>query len=105
MPVILAFAVTGAYAGNYLRFDCFLLVGFSVLGYLMKRNDFPAMPLILGLLLGGTADVELLRINQLFDSFWGIFKSPIVLVLAAASLASVLLPFFMKEAKRRKPVK
>lgn len=105
MPVILAFAVTGAYAGNYLRFDCFLLVGFSVLGYLMKRNDFPAMPLILGLLLGGTADVELLRINQLFDSFWEIFKSPIVLVLAAVSLSSVLLPFFMKEAKRRKPVK
>lgn len=105
MPVILTFAITGAYAGNYLQFDCFLLVGFSVLGYLMKRNDFPAMPLILGLLLGGTADVELLRINQLFDSFWEIFKSPIVLVLAVVSLASVLLPFFMKEMKRRKSVK
>ena len=102
MPIILAFAITGAYAANYLQFDCFLLLGFSVLGYLMKRNDFPAMPLILGLLLGGTADVELLRINQLFDSFWEIFRSPIVLVLAAVSLVSVLLPFAIKEAKRRK---
>jgi len=105
MPVILAFAITGAYAANYLQFDCFLLIFFSVLGFLMKRNDFPTMPLILGLLLGGTADVELLRINQLFDSFWDIFKSPIVLVLAGISLFSVLLPFLIKEHQRKKNAK
>lgn len=102
MPIILAFAITGAYSANYLEFDCLLLIFFSVLGYLMKRNGFPAMPLILGLLLGGTADVELMRINQLFDSFWQIFESPIVIVLAVVSLASVLLPFIMKEVKRRR---
>ena len=102
MPIILAFAITGAYSANYLQFDCILLIFFSVLGYLMKRNGFPAMPLILGLLLGGTADVELMRINQLFTSFWQIFESPIVIVLAIISLASVLLPFVMKEVKRRR---
>ena len=105
MPIILAFAITGAYSANYLQFDCMLLIFFSVLGYLMKRNGFPAMPLILGLLLGGTADVELMRINQLFNSFWQVFESPIVIVLAIISLASVLLPFVMKEVKRRRNAK
>ncbi|MBR6114234.1 MAG: tripartite tricarboxylate transporter permease [Oscillospiraceae bacterium] len=102
MPVILVFAITGAYSSSYLRFDCNLLIFFSVLGYLMKRSGFPAMPMILGLLLGGMADTELMRIHQLFDSFWEIFKSPIVIILAAVSLLSVMLPFIVKEVQRRR---
>ncbi|MBQ9562454.1 MAG: tripartite tricarboxylate transporter permease [Lachnospiraceae bacterium] len=104
MPVILVFAITGAYSNRYLQFDCFLIVGFSILGYLMKKTGFPPMPMILGLLLGGMADSELLRINQLFDSFWEIFKSPIVVVLALVSLISVFLPFIMKEVKRSRRI-
>lgn len=104
MPVILAFAITGAFSNTYLQFDCWLLILFSAIGYLMKKNDFPVMPLILGLLLGGTADVELLRINQLFDSFWNIFESPIVVILAVVSVASVVFPLIMNERRKHKKV-
>ncbi|PNV60436.1 hypothetical protein C0033_19370 [Clostridium sp. chh4-2] len=102
MPVILVFAVTGAYSNRYLLFDCGLLIMFSFLGWFMKKNDFPAMPLILGLLLGGTADVEMLRIRQLFDSFGEIFKSPIVIILALGSIASIVMPLVLNRMKRKK---
>ena len=75
---------------------------FSFLGWFMKKNDFPAMPLILGLLLGGTADVEMLRIRQLFDSFGEIFKSPIVIILALGSIASIVMPLVLNRMKRKK---
>lgn len=100
MPVILVFAITGAFSNRYLLFDCGLLVLFSFLRWFMKKNDFPAMPLILGLLLGGTADVEMLRIRQLFNSFFEIFESPIVIVLAVVSVLSIAMPIALKYRKK-----
>lgn len=52
MPVILAFCITGAFAGNNDPFDIGVMLGFGVLGYLMEENNIPVAPCILGLLLG-----------------------------------------------------
>lgn len=102
MPVILVFALIGAFSDRYLLFDCGLLVLFSFLGWFMKKHDFPAMPMILGLLLGGSADTELLRIGQLYNSFWEIFRSPIVIMLMICSAVSIFLPLILANRKKLK---
>ncbi len=51
-PVILLLCLTGVYAVNYRLIDLQLMLGFGVLGYLMRKADFPGAPILLGLVLG-----------------------------------------------------
>jgi len=51
-PGILGVSIIGVYSVDQTLLDVWLMVGFGVLGYLMRRLDYPAAPLILGLVLG-----------------------------------------------------
>jgi TctA family transporter len=53
MPVILLFCVVGAFAINNSVFDVGVMVVFGVLAYFMEANGFPIAPTILGIVLGG----------------------------------------------------
>ncbi len=51
-PLILLFCMTGVYATNNRLFDLWIMLGFGVIGYFMRKADLPAAPLALGLVLG-----------------------------------------------------
>ena len=51
-PVILGVSVVGVYSVDQRLFDVWLVGGFGLLGFLMRRLDYPSAPLILGLVLG-----------------------------------------------------
>lgn len=102
VPFVLTFTLVGAFSNRYLSFDIGLMVLFGIIGLLMRKAEFPIMPLILGILLGGSADSELLRIYQSYDSFFEIFKSPIVVVLALISVFSVVAPLISHARKGAK---
>jgi putative tricarboxylic transport membrane protein len=51
-PPILAVCLVGVFSQSNSLEDCWLLVGFGALGWAMKRYDWPAPPMILGLVLG-----------------------------------------------------
>ena len=51
-PVILGVSLIGVYSVDERLFDAWLVGGFGLLGFLMRRLDYPAAPLILGLVLG-----------------------------------------------------
>lgn len=51
-PVILLFCITGVYAVNYSVLDLQIMILFGILGYLMRKLDYPAAPVLLGLVLG-----------------------------------------------------
>ena len=59
------------------------------------------MPLILGLLLGKTADNGARTIES-YDSFWQIFTRPIVLILAVASIACIFGSMLAKKRGRQR---
>src|ERR671922_2663619 len=48
-PVILGISIVGVYSTSGSLFDLWLLAGFGLLGYLMRKLDYPSAPLILGL--------------------------------------------------------
>jgi putative tricarboxylic transport membrane protein len=50
--VILVLGFVGAYSQNYQFSDALIALGFAILGYILRRNDIPAVPIILGLVLG-----------------------------------------------------
>lgn len=50
-PAILLFCVVGAYGFNQSIFDVILMLVFGVIGYLLRKNNFPVAPLLIAFIL------------------------------------------------------
>jgi len=58
---ILVFATMGTIAAKPSVVELVMLGMFGVLGFLMRRFDYPVAPVIIGLILGPMAEVQLRR--------------------------------------------
>lgn len=87
---ILVLGFLGAYSQNYQFSDALIALFFSVIGYIMKRNNIPAVPIILGLVLG---PVFLTRMRQALGVSGGDFmvfiERPISLTLFSVTLLAI----------------
>ncbi len=100
---IMIFATIGAYGMRNSWFDLFLLLVFGLLGYAMRRWDFPVAPVLIGMILGPRADTELRRALQISQSDFSIFFTrPISCTLIILSVLLVVVPAFLRwRAARR----
>ncbi|QVQ54558.1 tripartite tricarboxylate transporter permease [Spiractinospora alimapuensis] len=100
LPLIVVFCVIGIYGLSFSIFDLFLLLGFGIIGYLMRQNGFPLAPLILGVILGGLMERSMRQALQISHGDWSIFLSqPIsagLLAVGALSLASPLIGYLWR---------
>ena len=94
MPVVVSLALIGSYAINASMFDVGVAIAFGFLGYLMNKFDLSAAALILGLILGGTAESGLMLslVMAKGDVLGYYFGRPICLVLMALIVLSVAGP-------------
>ena len=56
VPIILVLCAIGAYTVHNNLFDVVMMLVFGVLGYVMKKCDYPLAPLVLALVLGDKAE-------------------------------------------------
>lgn len=105
LPCILLFTILGAFSSRNAVFDAGLMLAFGIVGWFLKRNEFPIMPLVLGIILGPIADRELLRIGQIYDNMFDIFQRPITLFLFVLSILSVVTPLVFSILRARKKKK
>jgi len=95
-PMILLFCLIGAYAVNVSVLDLELMLGFGVLGYLMRKFDFDTAPLVLAFLLGPMMEVAMRQSLLLSQGSFTIFVtrplSGVCLGIAALLLLSNFLP-------------
>ena len=56
MPIIVSLTVVGAYASRSNLFDVKLMLVFGLIGFFLRKMNFPLAPLTLGLILGRTAE-------------------------------------------------
>ena len=96
-PPILAICLTGVISQANNVQDAWLMLGFGVLGWLMKRYDWPAAPMILGLVLGPIFENALRQSLTLSHGSGMIFVTrPIAAVLLALALLAVTAPFWSR---------
>ena len=94
MPVIFVLCTIGAFAIASRTFDIWVMLFFGVLGYALRRMDYPMAPLVLGIVLGSILDKSLRRGLVLTDGDpTPFFTRPISLVLWLVTLVTVLLSF------------
>ena len=86
-PVLLAVMTIGAFSLRNLFFDVYVLFFFGVFAWFLKRNDFPIISFMIGVLLGKRLDMEVYRYAVLFGSDFTVFvKRPISACLLALIL-------------------
>jgi len=93
-PAIFVLSIVGAFAlrGNVL--DVWVALGAGALGYVMRVEDYPLAPMVLGLILGPIAEVNLRRSLQLSGGSLEIFYSePLTLGILILAAVSLVLPF------------
>lgn len=61
LPIIVFFTVIGSYGINNSVTDVYWMIAFGIIGYFMKLYNFPAGPMVLGIILGPQMDVYLRR--------------------------------------------
>jgi putative tricarboxylic transport membrane protein len=103
-PPILALCIAGVYSQANSVEDCWLLVAFGALGWLMKRYDWPAAPMVLGLVLGPLFETALRQSLTISHGSFAIFVTrPISTLLLAIALIALTVPlwspFFRAKAK------
>jgi putative tricarboxylic transport membrane protein len=96
-PLIIGISVVGVYSTSGSLFDVWLLAAFGLLGYLMRKLDYPSAPLILGLVLGGALERALRQSLMMSDGAVSILVSrPVSAVMLSLALLILLIPVFGK---------
>jgi len=96
-PLILGISLVGVYSVSGSLFDLALLVAFGLLGYLMRKLDYPAAPLILGVVLGGAMERALRQSLMMSQGDLSILATrPISAAMLSLALLILLIPLFTK---------
>ena len=96
-PIILGVSLVGVYSVSGSMFDLGLLMVFGLLGYAMRKLDYPSAPLILGLALGAGMERALRQSLMMSGGDVSIVVSrPISATILAFAVLVLLLPVFGK---------
>ena len=98
---ILVFATMGTIAANPSVIELLLLSGFGVLGFLMRRYDYPVAPVIVGLILGPMADNQFRRALQISQGDPMVFlQHPGSAVMIGLATLALVAPFLFRGLAR-----
>jgi putative tricarboxylic transport membrane protein len=93
--IILSFTVLGAYSLNNSVFDILVMTLFGLIGYLLKKMDFPLAPAVLTLILGPMLESSLRTSLEMSQGSFGIFlESPVAVVFLVLTAIVLIAPSF-----------
>lgn len=103
MPVVMVLCAVGVYTiGNQL-YEVGVAVAFGILGYFMKKFDYPGAPLVLGVILGPMAEDNLNRALLVSANDWSILlQRPISLVFLILAVISIVVPLYTAYREQRR---
>lgn len=106
-PLILAICSVGVHSLNNNYSDVVLMWGFGVLGYLLKKFEFPAAPVVLALVLGRTMEKTLRQSLVIFEGNPLVFfQRPIAAFLLVCTVFMLVFPVIRAfRAKATVPVR
>ena len=103
MALVVVFCVMGSYTLGGSLFDIWVMVAFGVLGYVMKKLDFPQAPLVFAVVLGPLAEVTFRQALTMSQGSAAIFvASPIAATLVAGAFLVLAGPLMWVWLRRMK---
>ena len=102
LPGVTMISFVGIFSLSGSHFDLLLMIGFGILGFILRKLDIPVVPVILGILLGEHMEVSLRRAMVLSDGDWMyLFSSNIAIGLWTAAIIGFLAPIFLRPHLKR----
>ncbi len=101
IPAVMILSSIGIYIIDLNHFDLVLITVFGFIGYLMVKNNYPVIPIILAVILGGMIEADLyrsLRIGR--GSLLFLLERPISIVLIVCMIIILSSPILKKLYKR-----
>lgn len=99
---IIVVSVIGVYGAGNSVFNVALLFAFGLLGYVMRRFDFPAAPVLVGLILSPMAEQSMRQALTISQGEWSTFVTrPLSAVLLALAVLMLLAPPLYRRFVRR----
>ena len=103
MPVVAMVSFVGIYGLSGSSFDLYLMVGFGLLGWALRKLSVPLVPVILGILLGNEMEVNLRRALTISDGDWLILLgSPLAIALWILAIVGFVFPMIFGARLRAK---
>jgi putative tricarboxylic transport membrane protein len=100
--IILGFCGIGVFAINNVEFDLWTLLWFGILGFLMRQFGFPLAPMILGVVLGNIAELNLARAMAITTDLSPFVTRPWSLFFLIVALFSAAYPLFQAHHGKHK---
>ena len=98
---ILLFATLGVYSLSNSVVDLLVMYAIGVLGFFLRRYDFPVGPVILGVILGPLMETQFRRALQVSQGDPTVFVTrPLSLTILLLALVALLLPYLPALIKR-----
>lgn len=98
MSGVLMISIVGTYAVSRQITDIVLLLVFGVVGYLLRKSDYPLAPIVIGFVLGPIFEKNFRRTGLISqgDLFGYILDRPITLGVLAITLSFIILPLLRR---------
>ncbi len=91
MPIVGVLSIIGSYALNINTFDLYVMFVFGVIGYTFEKLNYPAAPVVLGIILGPIADTNVRRALQASGgSLEPFYTRPIALIVLLLIVYTIL---------------
>ena len=101
IPVIFMMTFVGTYSYNHSMTDVYVMVFFGILGYFMNKTQFSMSAIILGIILGGTAEQNFSGALMMSKGSFSIFFTrPICLIFLLISVLSLMSPLYGQTVKK-----
>jgi putative tricarboxylic transport membrane protein len=103
VPIILILSIVGAYSMRNSVFDVFLALTMGGIGYIMRKFDIPAAPVLLAIILGPMAENNMRRALRISDrNFLPFVTRPISAVLLTTAAISVITSLISQQRIERR---
>jgi putative tricarboxylic transport membrane protein len=94
---ILVFATLGVYSLSGSIVEVVVMYAIGVMGFFMRRYEFPIAPVILGVILGPVMEIQFRRALIASGGDWGVFvERPLTVVLLGVAVLAVALPYLSR---------
>ncbi|NKB22653.1 MAG: hypothetical protein GKS01_19365 [Alphaproteobacteria bacterium] len=104
VPIVLAVVFVGAFQGSRQWGDIWALLGFGLLGFIMKRLRWPRPPLVLGFVLGGLVERYMFISVERYGAQWtyDITEFPVVVIMFIITFYGIMSPYISQARQKRK---
>ena len=99
--VILMYCAIGVFALGNVTFNIWVLFAFGIVGYIMKSLGFPLAPIILGVVLGNIAELNLSRAVGISDDLTLFVTRPWALFFFIVALFSAVFPWYQQRRESK----